>query len=135
MADYAYLQSCSGLQPPCSSSAVDAIEADLKYRFPREYREFLETADGGLLTDTVILFSAGKGIDPSETLRTANHDRPGLPLVLVGRFADEEFGFSRNDASDPARSVYVYEHETGEVRKVADSFEGLVRSAMRGDRF
>lgn len=135
MADYAHLQTCRGLQPPCSSSVVDAIEADLKYSFPQEYREFLETADGGLLTDAVILFSAGRGIDPSETLRAANQDRLGLPVVLVGRFADEEFGFLRSETSNPGRSVYVYEHETGEVRKLADSFEALVVAALRGDRF
>ena len=132
---YAWLQSRSRLHPPCPSSVIDAVEADLKYTFPHEYRGFLQSADGGMLSDAVILFSAGRGIDPSETLRAANQSRLGLPLVLVGRFADEEFGFLRSDTSDPARSVYVHEHETGGLRKLADSFEGFLRAVVRGDRF
>ena len=135
MADYSSLQSCTRLQPPCDLNALDAVEMDLKYTFPDEYHDFLLAADGGILTDAVILFSAGQGIDPSETLLAANLDRPGLPVVLVGRFADEEFGFLRSEMSAPTRGVYVYKHETDGLRKIADSFEGFLRAVVRGERF
>lgn len=132
MRDYSFLSPGRKLLPPCSASALKSIEADLGYRFPEEYQDFLLFADGGMPTDNVILFSAGKGIHPAETLRSANNDRQNLPLVFIGRFAEEEFGFLRNDCEKHRRPVHVYEHETGRTKQLASSFEAFMRAVALG---
>ncbi len=130
MTNYNYLHQSKQLLPPCTSSMVKKIETDLNYRLPEEYKEFLLFADGGMLTDNVILFSAGAGIHPAETLRAANNDRQDLPIFLIGRFADEEFGFLRKDTDDSHRPVYLYEHEVGDTKKLADSFEAFCHASV-----
>jgi len=132
MPDYGFLQSCKHLEPPCSSTVLESIEADLNYPLPAEYRDFLLYADGGMPTEAVILFSAGRGIHPDETLRAANEGRQDLPVVFIGRFAEEEFGFLRDDTGESQRPVYVYEHESGRTRKLAASFEAFLRTVLSG---
>lgn len=135
MTDYTFLERATQLMPPCTKNQLTAIEAELKYSFPSEYRELLLTADGGMLTDTMVLYSAGTGIHPAETLTAANSGRDGLPLVFIGRFAEEEFGFARSDDKNPQRAVHVYMHETDETRRLSDSFQSLVERAIAGERF
>jgi SMI1-KNR4 cell-wall len=135
MSDYTFLSRCSGMQQPCSPTLLRSIEEELKFRLPEEYKQFLLFADGGTPTEHVILFSCGHGIHPAETLRAANKDREKLPVYFIGRFAEEEFGFLRKDTGKLQRPVYLYEHETCESRKLADSFEEFLGAVMRGKVF
>ncbi|RMH13536.1 MAG: SMI1/KNR4 family protein [Gammaproteobacteria bacterium] len=135
MTDYTILEHAKHLMPPCTASQLASIETKLRYTFPSEYREFLLTADGGMLTDGVMLYSAGTGIHPAETLAAANSNRGDAPLVFIGRFDEEEFGFKISDEEDQHRPVYVYMHETGEIRKIADSFKSLIQRALVGESF
>lgn len=83
----------------------------------------------------MVLHSARQGIHPSETLMVANSGRDGLPLVFIGRFAEEEFGFARSDDKNPKRAVHMYMHEMDETRRLSDSFQALVERAIAGERF
>jgi hypothetical protein len=76
---------------------IDEVEQIIGRRFTSESREFLLFADGGTLHGgRFIVYSAGPGFHPDETLVAANKGRDeDFPLVAVGRDASSDFGFSR----------------------------------------
>jgi hypothetical protein len=129
--DSTMLTKAINLLPGAAESDIRSIEEKLDYRFPDEYVEFLRRADGGQLTNEVILFSCGPGLHPAERLEAANADRgEPIPLILIGRFAEEEFGFMKGDGSS-SRTVWIYLHDDGGARKLAESFEDFVRKQLR----
>lgn len=129
--DSVILAKAVNLLPGAVANDVQVIEEKLGYRFPAEYVEFLRQTDGGQLTDAVILFSCGPGLHPAERLEAANADRgEPIPLILIGRFAEEEFGFMKNDDDASSRAVWVYLHDDGGVRKLSGSFEDFVRKQL-----
>jgi hypothetical protein len=112
------------LLPGASAATVAALEVQLGTTLPSAYKEFLQYADGGFLNKrTILLFSAGKGLHPSETLAAANRSLPAdHPLLIIGRTAEEDFGFKKGDLTFPAPPVFLYRHETRKLAKLADSF-------------
>jgi len=139
---YESISDRSGLMPPADSATIDNALSRLGTRLPQDYLDFLQFADGGILPGgTVIVYSAGTGAHPQETLLAANQNRPAdFPLLLVARDAYEEFGFLKSDLARLADTggicpLYRYWHETESLEKVADSFADFVRRVVssKGD--
>lgn len=127
----------TGLMPPADPTQLDTVARRLGVQFPQDYLEFLAFADGGILPGgRLIIYSAGTGIHPSETLLAANEKRPpDFPLVLIARDAYEEFGFLKSDLAalgetDRVCPVYVFMHETETLERVAECFADFVRQSM-----
>lgn len=118
----------SGLLPGADAAVIKTVEAELGTTLPQEFVDFLLWADGGLIAhERFIIYSAGAGIHPAETLLAANRDRgEDFPLILVAREAEEEFGFRKSDLPAQSAPVYVYLHEWDEIEKIAGSFREFV---------
>jgi hypothetical protein len=111
-----------GLLPPASPALLGSVEDRLGVRFPREYREFLLAADGGMLND-FLFYSVGDGLHPAETLLAANTSASkDYPLFCVGRDAFDDFGFLKSNLALANPPVHFLFHETWESTKVAESF-------------
>jgi len=126
------------LMPPADPVVIDQVLKQLGVRLPQDYLDFLHFADGGVLPGgTMIVYSAGPGIHPSETLLAANRDRPrDFPMLLVSRDAYEEYGFLKSELKQLEQGsrlcpVYRYRHENEEVEQVAPSFREFVEWAMQ----
>ena len=114
----------SGLLPGTDAATIQAVEAELGTKLPGEFVEFLLWADGGQIAQRrFIVYAAGAGIHPGETLLTANRGRDAaFPLILVGREAEEEFGFKKSDLPAQTAPVYFYRHDEDDLDKIAGSF-------------
>ena len=125
---------CTGLLPGASQATITAVETQLGVRFPEEFVEFLLWADGGQIAKKrFIIYSAGNGIHPSETLLQANaHTPPDFPLLVVGRESEEEFGFKKTDLPAPSCPIYFYAHEECCLDRTADSFRNFVEAMFKG---
>ena len=119
----------SSLLPGADPAAIEAVEAELGTELPQEFVEFLLWADGGQIAQKrFIVYSAGAGIHPAETLLAANRGRDtAFPLILVGREAEEEFGFRKSDLSAQTAPVYFFRHDEEDLDKVAGSFREFVK--------
>ncbi len=119
----------SGLLPGASMAAVQAVEECLGVPLPQEFVSFLLWADGGQIAQRkFIVYSAGAGIHPSETLLSANRGLEGdFPLLLAGRESEEEFGFKKSDLPSVSAPVYFYVHDEGHLDKTANSFREFVQ--------
>lgn len=128
-----YMHSREKLLGPASSQDIQNTENKLHFRLPKQLREFLLWADGGVLPgERVIIYSAGTGIHPEETLIEANKNRGGeIPLLFFAREAEEEFVFRIEDIEQENIPVYVYQHEEGTLKYIADSFVSFVKWAIR----
>jgi hypothetical protein len=126
----------SGLLPGADAVIVQSVEAELGMRLPQEFVDFLLWADGGQIAQRrFIVYSAGAGIHPSETLLAANRGRDaGFPLILVGREAEEEFGFKKSDLPSRSAPVYFYRHDEDGLDKVAGSFREFVEWMFKQPR-
>ena len=124
------------LLPGATPSSVASAEAQLGTALPSEYKEFLKFADGGYLNNrTIILFSAGKGVHPSETLAAANHSLPAdHPLLIIGRTAYEDFGFRRSDLALPSPAVFLYRHEGRRLTKLAESLQTFLHQPPKPEQ-
>ena len=130
------LSRAPGLLSAASEAEIKALETELRVCFPNEYRDFLRLADGGQLTPGIILYSVGVGLHPAECLRTANDSkRSESPLVFVGRFAEEEFGFRKTDmvTTTKAGPLYLYAHEEDEIRILSDTFTLFLLKSLEGN--
>ena len=121
----------SGLLPGADAARIQAVETDLGIELPREFIDFLLWADGGIIARWIIIYSAGEGIHPSETLLKANRGlwNGNFPLITVGSDGGEaEFGFKKSDL--PADSAPVYccyiDGSDEDIWRVADSFGEFV---------
>ncbi len=125
-----------GLLPGATASIIAGVEADIGLRLPASYKEFLAFADGGYLdSKTILLFAAGKGIHPSETLVASNRSLPvEHPLFIIGRTASEDFGFMKSDLQLSSPAVYIYRHEIRRLTKIADSFEDFLHQPRQLDQ-
>ena len=131
---YQTISDRSGLMPPADTATIENLVHRLGVSFPHDYLDFLRFADGGVLPGgTVIIYSAGPGIHPQETLLAANENRSSeFPLVVVARDAYEEYGFLKADLAQLPHTtatcpVYRYRHETESLEKVADSFADFIQ--------
>jgi len=118
----------SGLLPGADAATIQAVEAEIGMKLPQEFVEFLLWADGGQIAQKrFIVYSAGAGIHPAETLLAANrgHDT-AFPLILVGREAEEEFGFRKSDLPARVAPVYFYRHDEDGLDRIAGSFSEFV---------
>jgi hypothetical protein len=125
----------SRLLTGASPETILSVEEQLKCRFPAEYRQFLESADGGIVK-TFLFYSAGAGLHPAETLLSVNGAlRPDHPLVCIGRDASDDFGFLRSDLPCEVCPVYFIFHETLELDRVAGSFADFMSEIahLRGE--
>jgi hypothetical protein len=104
-----------------SSDAIDHCEQQLGVKMPKALTELLQWRDGGLFANKrFVLFSAGDGLHPDETLIAANTGiAPDCPLLNIGRDATYSFGFRKNDLRKPDPPVYVYIHEEGTTEEIA----------------
>lgn len=127
-----YMHSREGLLGPASEQDVHNVEDILNLRLPKQFREFLLWADGGLLPgERVIIYSAGIGIHPDETLIAANKNRQcDEPLLFFARESGEEFVFKVEDIELGKDPVYLYQHEEGTTKSIADSFISFVKWAI-----
>lgn len=118
----------TGLLPGASPATITAVETQLDIRFPQELIEFLLWADGGQIArKRFIIYSAGAGIHPAETLLSANRGcEAAFPLLLVGREAEEEFGFKKSDLLAQTSPVYFYRHDEDDLDKIAGSFREFI---------
>ena len=127
-----YMPSRGGLLGPASERDIHNAEDTLNLRLPKQFQEFLLWADGGILPgERVIIYSAGIGIHPEETLIAANKNRQcEEPLLFFAREAEEEFVFKIEDIELENCPVYVYQHEEGTLKIIADSFVSFVKWAI-----
>lgn len=121
------------LMPGASPEQIRKVEEQLNLRLPNAFAEFLKFADGGSLADgRFIIFAAGKGIHPEETLTAANQNPDAeIPLIFIARDAAEYFGFKKEEILLPDPPIYIYWHEFGEIQKVADTFDEFVLSMFK----
>jgi len=132
------IQDRTGLLPPADPATIESVAARLGVHFPADFVDFLRFADGGILPGgTILVYSAGTGIAPAETILAANECRPPeFPLLLIARDAYEEYGFLKSELASLATNenqkcaVYRFYHETEEIEKVADSFADFIRSVV-----
>jgi cell wall assembly regulator SMI1 len=114
------------LMPATTPEIVRLIEHRLSCSFPSDYREFLYSADGGIIGN-FMLYSAGKGFHPQETLLAANEGREAVfPIIAIGADATDDFGFRKVDLPAESCSVYFIGHETYDLYKVANSFKDFL---------
>ncbi len=122
------LPSSKVLLPPAKTAEISNVEKILGSQLPIELRDFLLQSDGGLMPNgRIIIYSAGQGIHPDETLLAANKGRATEePLLFFAREAEEEFAFKCSDISRDKTPVYVYEHEEQKLKRIADSFSAFL---------
>ena len=114
--------------PGATSETISEVEKKLGVILPPSHKEFLRWIDGGQMTPAYIIYSAGKGIHPEETLLSANESRQTeIPLVFIAREAEEEFAFRVDELDQPDPAVYIYRHEYEIIEKVSESFEDFVK--------
>ena len=115
------------LLPGASAAEIEAVESALSVKFPAEFREFLSFADGGRISN-LVLFSAGRGLHPSERLIPANIDLPAeFPAILIGSDATYPFGYLKRDINAPKAPIYFLFEETWQVDCVASSLEEFLK--------
>lgn len=131
-----YVPDRSGLLPGADAAAIQAVEVTLGTKLPQEFVDFLRWADGGQIArKRFIVYSAGAGIHPAETLLSANRGcDTAFPLLVVGREAEEEFGFKKSDLPAPTSPVYFYRHDEGDLDKIAGSFREFVEWMFKQSR-
>ncbi|MBC6982097.1 SMI1/KNR4 family protein [Caulobacter sp. 17J80-11] len=116
-------------------AALEQAEARLGCRFPPAYREAV--LGTGLPRPTIALLSSivdreldiadvSNFFDPAEIVETTEGWRElGLPehlIAFAGDCSGNLFAFDRRTASDAESPVWLFDHDFGTVRKVADSF-------------
>lgn len=123
---------CPDLLQGASLDRIREVEGVLKVQFPKDVVEFLHWRDGGQIADRrYILYSAGLGIHPTETLLAANDNRQlDTPFLFIGRDAGEEFGFKKSELVMESPPIYFYLHEEEKLDKVADSFREFIESLL-----
>lgn len=129
MSSYAQVvEAGSGLLPGAPAGLLDEVQSKLGVTFPEDFREFLLWRDGGQIADGhFIVFSAGGGLHPMETLLANNSNAPAdFPLFAVGRDASNYFGFRKQDMTAYPCPVCFFLHEEDEQDKVAESFRDAV---------
>ncbi len=128
----AYIPDRGQLCAPVDESRIAEVEAQLRTGLPRQFRVFLRWADGGMLPgERFIIYSAGAGVHPDETLLSANTGRnTPEPLIFFAREAEEEFVFRCREVANEPCPVYVYEHEENRISKIAPSFSDFVGWAL-----
>jgi hypothetical protein len=114
------------LLPPATEKSLNLIEKKLGITLPSELKDFLKWADGGILSGgKFIIYSAGKGVHPEETLLAANKRRnTSEPLLFFARESEEEFVFKHRDLNKKNCPVYVYENK--KLSKISKSFESFI---------
>ena len=123
----------SNLLPGASIEEIAEIERKFNISLPAAFKEFLQAVDGGMLTKNIIVYSAGKGIHPFETLWSSNENRDvEFPIFFIAREAEEEFAFKREDMSLPDPPVYIYLHEYGEIKQVSKTFKDFIAAIFSG---
>ena len=122
----------NGFLEGAAPETIMEVEEKLKITFPERHKEFLMWIDGGKLSPEYIIYSAGNGIHPSETLLSANWNRDaGVPFFFIAREAGEEFVFRFEDMNQADPPVYIYLHESETIQKVSDSFVQFIKQVMR----
>jgi len=110
---------------------IASVGTQIKLDLPSSLTDFLRWRDGGMFAaKRFIIFSAGKGLHPHETLVAANSNQDH-PLLNIGRDATFDFGFKKGDLSKPDPPVYSYFYETGETDLVAKSFTEWIQWAEK----
>jgi len=107
------------LNAGASQAEIKNVQTTLNISFPQTLFEFLMFADGGVVSDRVILFSCKN--DAEETLLNYNNSTTVSDFLRIGRFSSDEFGYKREDISGENPPIYVIDHETNEFVKEADS--------------
>ena len=115
----------SGLCHGAHEKTLREIENKLGIKLPQSFLCFLAWRDGGFLTDKrFIIYSAGKGVHPEETLLASNQNRPlTYPLFNIARDATYEFGFKKDELNTENPTVYAYIRDYDELDKIAETFE------------
>jgi len=122
--DYSAVASSScELQKAASAKDLKHLSEDIGVMLPESLVGFLRWRDGGMFAnDRFIIYSAGKGVHPEETLVAANTGLPQKhPLLNIARDASYDFGFLKRDLRKKNPPVYVYLHDVDEVEKVAEN--------------
>ena len=104
-----------------SCETISESERRLGLKLPKALAELLQWRDGGLFANKrFVLFSAGEGLHPDETLIAANVGiDPDCPLLNIGRDATYSFGVRKNELRKPDPPVYVYIHEEGTSEEIS----------------
>lgn len=127
-----YMPSRGDLLPGADPGTIANLEAVLGVKLPAEFRSFLEWADGGVLPGRrFIVYSAGEGVHPAETILAANRNRKtSEPFLFVARASEEEFGFRIADLTKEPCAVFVYLHEEDRFAHIAPSFPEFMAWAI-----
>ena len=114
-----------------SEQAITEVSNVLAVKIPTSLQQLLRWRDGGMFAKKrFIIFSAGKGLHPDETLIAANTDRDFKKTFLtIGRDSAFDFGFKASDLQEPNPSIFSHFCETGELVKVADSLTDWIKWA------
>ena len=104
---------------------IKIVEKSLKVKLNTEHKNYLLKIDGGFLPGKkIIVYSAGNGIHPDETLISANNNRKDVNhLFFIARDSSNEFVFKKDDLNKKSIPVYLYNYEEKTLQKVADTFD------------
>ena len=124
----------SGLFPQgADQDSIQSAEDSIGLSIPKSLQSFLRWRDGGTFAaKRFIVFSAGEGIHPDETLIAANSDRGSdFPILSIARDATYDFGFQKSDLSKADPPVYSFAWELEKPEQVADSFSDWIKWAVQ----
>lgn len=118
------------LCPGASLSSLESAEQVLSLHLPIAYRAFMTMSNGALIRvqETSVDFYP---IEICVELNAATVDPSVWPVLEIGRNVDEEgFGFLKSDLSESHESVPVYTfwHESGDIDRIEDRFEDLIKN-------
>jgi len=135
---------------PASRAQIEVEESKLGVRFPSGFASHLEKANGGevvALRDTWQVHPVFDASDRKRAARTASHiaretavarEWAGFPATAVSIASngsgDRLVFLPAVDAAVLADAVHHWNHETREVRVVAESFSALKVVPQRGRR-
>jgi len=100
---------------------LDETQQALKIKIPETLSAFLRFSDGCIINGRVIFFSCGQGVEASERILNFNSPDSVKLFLRIGRFSEDEFGYKNSDLEDTDPAVYVLDHETDEVEKLASN--------------
>ncbi len=119
----------SGLFPQgADQDAIQSTQDIIGLSIPKSLQSFLRWRDGGTFAQKCfIIFSAGEGIHPDETLIAANSDRESdFPILSIARDATYDFGFQKSDLSKADPPIYSFAWEMEKPEQVADSLSDWI---------
>ena len=126
---------------PVELKYIEALEADLQLKFPEKFKQRMQLNNGGELDSEEFefeLYPFWDRKDRKRISRTCNHigsetqgarQWPGFPptAVAIGGdgFGNQLVLLVKGGAGLLSEELFIWDHESGELRKIADSIEAI----------